>query len=78
MKNTYYYVDTNMGTMKLLKLGTAFTSKGEVATWYKAKECNCTYFVALDSRNNYLESSDIDPRDDFDFIPDRKCKPMPA
>lgn len=69
MKKTYEYVNTNTGLMKLLKLGVGFTSKGEVATWYEAKEIDCTYFVALNSKNRYLESSDIDPREDYDFVP---------
>ena len=67
--SNYKNVETNLGAMKLLKLGTGYTSKGEVAMWYKAKEVDCTYFVALNSKNRYLESSDVDPRDDYDFIP---------
>ena len=65
----YEYVETNCGIVRLLKLGTGYTSKGEVATWCKVKESDCSYFVALDSRNRWLESSDADPRDDYDFIP---------
>lgn len=69
MKKTYCYVETSVGTMRLLKLGMGFTSKGETAIWYKAKETDCSYFVALSHKNRYIESSDVDPRDDYDFIP---------
>lgn len=72
----YRNVETSVGSMTLKKLGYGYTRKGEPATWFKCKEIDCTYFVALSDTNRYIESSDFDPRDDYDFIPCYQIKPV--
>ena len=58
------YIDTNVGTICAIRLGVGFSTKGEIVNWFKVND----YFIALNDKNHYIESSDIDPRDDYDFI----------
>ena len=67
-----FYVKKTVETINGEKLGTGFSSKGEVVIWYKADDG----FIALNFNNHYVESSNIDPRNDFDFIADGELEPI--